>query len=102
MCIPSFYQASGYANKSKSACLGRMTSLGGIPATPGEGMTSSAHVPATSMSDFYFVVFLLPSIFISDNSPVVMAVDSMQTLTMHTTNDGIQMFMSSVLMRGLC
>ena len=67
-----------------------MTSLGGIPATPGEGMMSSVHVPATSTLDFYFVVILLPSIFISDNSPLVMAMDSMQTLTMHTPNDGIQ------------
>ena len=67
--LPSSYQApSGYANTSKYACLGRMTSLGGIPATPGDGMMSSVHIPATSMSDFDFIVFLFPSIFTSDNS----------------------------------
>ena len=89
--LPSSYWApSSYANTSKYACLGRMTSLGGIPATPGEGMMSSVHVPATSKLDFYFVVILFPSIFISDNSPVVTAMDSMKTLTMHTPNDGIR------------
>ena len=103
MHLPSSYQApSGYANTSKYACLGRMTSLGGISATPGEGMMSSAHVLATSTLDFYFIVFSLSSIFIFDNSPVVITMYSMQTLTMHTPNDGIQMFMSRVLTWGLC
>ena len=102
MYLPSSYQApSVYANTSKYACLERMTSLGGILATPGEGMISSVHVLATSTLDFYFIVFLLPSIFVSDNSPVITAMDSMQTLTVHTPNDGIWIFMSRVLMHGL-